>query len=89
VTPPPLPAALVARLTGEVARHESRYGPFPPTGAGLRQATACLQDETAETLEAWRAGRAQGWRPLGGEALQATAVAIRLAGALDQEPTRP
>jgi hypothetical protein len=89
VTPPPLPAAVVALLVGEVARQDARYGPFPPTVAGLRLAVACRQDETGETLQARWAGRQAGWEALRSEALQAAAVAIRLVRSLDQEPTRP
>jgi hypothetical protein len=88
VTPPPLPAA-VALLVGEVARQDARYGPFPPTVAGLRLAVACLQDETGETQPAWRAGRQAGWEAPRGKVLQTAAVAIRLVRSLDQEPTRP
>jgi hypothetical protein len=89
VIPLPLPAAVVALLVGEATRQDARYGPFPPTVAGLRLAVAYLQDETGETQPAWRAGRPAGWEALRGEAPQAAAVAIRLVRSLDQEPTRP
>jgi len=69
----------MAALAAEIARQDDKHGPFTGTPLGRsRLAVACLEDETRESRDAWRADRADPGRPhLRVELLQAAAVAMR------------
>lgn len=74
---------LVART---VRQQTERYGRFDADVGGARLAIACLEDEVAETLDAWRAERRRdAWNETTIEAVQVAAVAVRLAIALSLE----
>lgn len=67
-------------LMREVARQDQKHGPFKgATQLGRsRLALACLEDEVAEALQAWRDERkATTWDHTRQEVLQVAAVAIR------------
>jgi hypothetical protein len=70
---------LVAALMAEVARQDAKHGPFEGTPLGRsRLALACLEDEVAEALDAWRAEcRGPTWTQTREEVMQVAAVALR------------
>lgn len=71
---------LLDELCAEIAHQDAKHGPFTGTRLGRsRLAVACLEDETREAMDAWRADRApgSGWPHLRAELLQAAAVALR------------
>lgn len=70
---------LIYRLTQEIARQDEKHGPFQGTVLGRsRLAIACLEDEVAEVLLAWRSERkGLDWYDTREEVLQVAAVAIR------------
>lgn len=79
--------ALVTELLEEVDRQDEKHGPFEGSALGRsRLGLACVQDELAEALDAWRAERPQsdGYVDLHtcgrtrAELLQVAAVALRV-----------
>lgn len=71
---------LYARLMAEVARQDEKHGRFDGASQlGMsRLALACLEDEVAEALQAWREERrALMFEQTREEVLQVAAVAIR------------
>jgi len=70
---------LIFALTVEVERQDAKHGPYEGTILGRsRLALATLEDEVAETLQAWRNERkALNWDETRSEVLQVAAVAIR------------
>jgi hypothetical protein len=70
---------LLAELALEVQRQDGKHGPFTGTPLGAsRLAVACLEDETGEARDAWRADRkVPGFPHMREELLQAAAVALR------------
>lgn len=70
---------LVAALVAEMEYQDARHGPFEGTKLGRsRLAIACLEDEVAESREAWRAERkAASWDQTRAEVLQVAACAMR------------
>ena len=72
---------ITAAIHGEVAYAESRYGPFASTHEGF----GVLAEEIAELLAAIQANDG---RQIIAEAVQVSAVAARIAMALEDEATR-
>ena len=71
---------VVDELWDEIARQDSKHGPFTGVTAlgRSRLAIACLEDEVAEVKDAWREERkADGWPKTEEELLQVAAVAMR------------
>jgi hypothetical protein len=70
---------LISALSAEIERQDAKHGPFEGSRLGSsRLALACLEDEVAETLNAWRAERrAETWVKTRGEVVQVAAVAMR------------
>ncbi len=70
---------MIELLSGEIARQDARHGEFTGTPLGRsRLAIACLEDEVAEVLQAWRdERRVVGWDMTRNEVLQVAAVAVR------------
>lgn len=70
---------LLELLAEEIASQDAKHGPFAGSPLGRsRLALACLEDETAEALEAWRRERfAPSWELTRGELLQVAAVSLR------------
>jgi NTP pyrophosphatase (non-canonical NTP hydrolase) len=72
--------AEIHRLIDAAVRYQDRrYGSFGSDVAGVRLALACLQDELAEALDAWRTERrSPHWGATGSEVMDVVAVAVRL-----------
>jgi hypothetical protein len=70
---------LLEEVLREVERQDEKHGPFEGTPLGRsRLALACMQDEIAEALEAWRYERLEpNWPDTRNEVLQVAAVAVR------------
>lgn len=70
---------LLDEVRREVERQDGKHGPFTGTRLGRsRLALACLQDEIAEALEAWRYERMEKeWADARVEVIQVAAVAVR------------
>lgn len=74
------PEQVEAAIREEVRRQDAAYGRFDPSVGSMRLAVACLEDESAECLDAWQQWkRRPDWYCLRGEAIQVAAVAYRLA----------
>lgn len=70
---------LFALIEQNMLHQERRYGTFTNDVAGMRLGLACLEDELAECLEAWRGERrGDGWLETHAELMQLVAVACRL-----------
>lgn len=82
------PADKTLEILAKVIKEQNaKYGPFPADISGMRLAVACLEDEVAEVLQAWREERRTHqrddglrgtWQETAEEALQVAAVAMRL-----------
>lgn len=70
---------LIYALLEEITRQDEKHGPYQGTTLGRsRLAIATLEDEVAESLEAWRGERESlNWDNTRKEVLQVAAVAIR------------
>lgn len=72
---------LYYRLMAEVERQDEKHGRFDGASqlGKSRLALACLEDEVAEAVEAWREEKGPGltWDHTREEVLQVAAVAIR------------
>lgn len=86
--PEPVWPTTAERLTAEIARQETEWGPFTPHRPSVRLGFACLEDELKEALEAYEDDRHDDFCGLGfihtqEELIQVAAIACRLVEAFN------